>query len=311
MQEQTKSWRMGIGRPCWIALPCLIGMVLVGRVFGDSIMLHPSADTSLFANFPDNNLGSNSNLVSGASGSGFGSRALIRFDLANQIPSHALIQSVALTVNVVIVPGGGGAGSVFDLRTVLVDWGEGSGTGNSGSPANNGEATWDNRIYPSTPWTVPGGAISNDFSGVVSASMPIGGLGGYTFNSTTNLVADVQQWLLNPAANLGWALISESEDTPFTARRFGSREDSSHAPALLVQYVLPTEIQSVKAASGQIQFGFRASGGQQYTVQYRDWLTSGNWLTLTNIAPQIITTNLIVLDPFTTNAQRFFRIGVF
>src|SRR6266850_2387081 len=119
MQEQTKGWKTGISRLCWTALLCLSGMVPVDPVFGDSAALRPNADTSLFANFPNNNLGSNSNLVSGANGSGLSSRALIRFDLANQIPSNAIIQSVALAVNVVILPGGGGVGSVFDLRRVL------------------------------------------------------------------------------------------------------------------------------------------------------------------------------------------------
>ena len=123
--------------------------------------------------------------------------------------------------------------------------------------------------------------------------MFINGLGSYTFGPNTNLVADVQQWLLNPATNFGWALISESENTLFTARRFGSREDT-------------TEIQWIQAAGNQIQFSFLASGGQPYTVQYRDSLASGNWLTLT-----ITTTNLIVLDPFPTNVQRFYRIGIF
>jgi hypothetical protein len=287
-------------------LPCLIGMVLDGRVFGDSITLRPSADTSLFAAFPDNNLGSNPNLVSGANGSGFPARALIRFDVANQIPSNAMIQSAALTVNVVIVPGGGGVDSTFDLRRVLLDWGEGIGTGNTGSPANDGEATWNNRFHPSTPWTVAGGAVSNDFSGTLDASMFINGLGSYTFGPNTNLVADVQQWLLNPATNFGWALISESENTLFTARRFGSREDTTNTPILVVQYALPAEIQWIQAAGNQIQFSFLASGGQPYTVQYRDSLASGNWLTLT-----ITTTNLIVLDPFPTNVQRFYRIGIF
>jgi hypothetical protein len=54
-------------------------------------------------------------------------------------------------------------------------------------------------------------------------------------------VADVQGWLNNPKSNFGWMLISESEDTRFTARRFGSREDPNNAPLLDVQYVLVPE----------------------------------------------------------------------
>ena len=273
--------------------------------------IRPNADTTLFAAFPDNNFGSNSNLLSGANGSGLTGRALIRFDVANQIPSNAVIQSVALTVTVVIVPGGGGVASDFDLRRILVNWGEGAGTGNSGSPATDGEATWNNRFHPATPWAVPGGNFSNDYSGTVSATMLISGLGSYTFNSTTNLIADVQSWLLNPATNFGWVLISEAEDTQFTARRFGSREDPTNAPVLTVQYVRPTEIQWINATGNQIQFSFLADGGQPYTVQYRDSLTTGNWQNLTNLAPQITTTNVIVFDSYPTNAQRYYRISGF
>jgi hypothetical protein len=280
---------------------------------GDSITLRPGADTSLFANFPDNNLGSNSNLVSGANGSGLAGRALIRFDVTTRIPSNAVIQSAALTVKVVIVPGGGGVDSVFDLRRVLVNWGEGIGIGNSGSPANDGEATWNNRVYPATLWTAPGGAAPNDFSETASASLLVAGPANYSFDSTSNLVADVQQWLLNPASNFGWVLISESESTPFTARRFGSREDTNATPLLDVLYVLPPamEIQWVKSIGDQVQFGFLASAGQPYTVQHRDSLNSGSWLSLTNIDPQKTTTNLIVSDLLATNAQRFYRIGAY
>jgi len=311
MQEQTKGRSMG--RHCWAGLLCLAGLISVTRLLGDSVTLRPRADTSLFASFPDNNLGSNSNLVSGANGSGLASRALIRFDVANQIPSNAVIQSAVLTLNVVIVPGGGGVSSVHDLRRVLLDWEEGTGTGNSGSPANDGEATWNDRFHPSTPWTVPGGSVSNDFSGTVSASTLISGPGRYAFGSTINLVADVQQWLLNPSANFGWILMSESEGTAFTARRFGSREDTNDAPGLVVQYALPaaTAIQNITAAGGQVQLSLLAPAGQPRTVQYRDSLTSGTWLTLTNIAPQITTTHLTVLDPYPTNAQRFYRTGAF
>ena len=101
MQDRiTKTHAERRRRRC-IALLSLASLSLVGRSFGDSITLRPSADTSLFATFSDNNLGSNLNLVSGANGSGLAGRALIRFDLGNQIPSNAVIQSVALTVNFV------------------------------------------------------------------------------------------------------------------------------------------------------------------------------------------------------------------
>jgi hypothetical protein len=224
-----------------------------------------------------------------------------------------VVQSVTLTVKVVTVPAGGGTTSVFEVRRVLRDWGEGTGTGNTGTAANTGEATWNNRFHPATGWSVPGGAVSNDFSGVVSASMPFTNLGSYTFSSTPELVADVQQWVLNPATNFGWVLISQSEDVTFTARRLGSRENTGNEPTLTIQYTAPTtpDIEWIKNLNGQIQFSFVAQAGQPYTAQFRDALGSGMWLTLTNVVPQLVTTNVILADPFPTNTQRYYRLGAF
>jgi len=290
-----------------------VALTVTGPAFGDSITLVPDADTSLFANFPDNNLGASISLVAGGNGAGLPGRALLHFDLSGQVPSNAVIQSVALTVNVVMAPGGGGVSSIFDLHRLLVGWVEGTGTGNTGSPANDGEPTWTDRVYPSVAWTAPGGAVSNEFSATVSSTMLINGLGGYTFPATPTLVADLQQWLLNPATNFGWILISESENTPFTARRFGAREDPVSTSVLQIQYALPTapEFQWIKPIAGGIQLGFLAAAEQPYTVQYRDSLGAAGWMTLTNIVPQSAATNVIVTDSATTSAQRYYRIGAF
>jgi hypothetical protein len=287
-------------------------MAMAGRVYGDTATLVPAADTSLFENEPDNNLGASLSLVSGANTSGFRSRELMRFNFTGQIPSNAVIQSVALSVNVVTVPGGGGgAASVFDMRRLLVDWTEGIGTGNMGSAANTGETTWNHRFYPATSWIVPGGGISNDFSSTVSASLLWSGVGTYTFTSTSNLVADVQQWVANPATNFGWIFISESENVAQTARRIGSREDTNNTPSLLVQYVVPVVpvIQNIQLAGGVIQFSFSARAGETYSVLYRNSLTNGAWLTLTNISQQAVTTNLTISDSLSNNVQRYYRIA--
>ena len=283
-----------------------------GRVCGQTVTLAPCADTSLFENEPDNNLGASVSLVSGANTSGYRSRELMQFSFTNQIPSNAIIQSVTLTVNVVTVPGGGGgAASVFDMHRLLVSWTEGIGTGNMGSPANPGETTWDYRFYPTNGWTTPGGGISNDFSAVVSASLLWNAIGMYTYASTSNLVADVQQWVANPATNFGWMFISESENVPQTARRIGAREDTNNAPSLVVQYAMPApSLQNAAVAAGAIQFSFSAPAGQACAVQYSDSLGAGSWLTLTNIAAQPATTNVTVSDALTNGARRFYRAVV-
>jgi hypothetical protein len=219
------------------------------------------------------------------------------------------VQSVNLTVSLVLLPTGGGANSTFDLRRVLADWGEGAGTGNAGTPAQPGEATWNARHYPSTLWTAPGGAISNDFATIPSASLFIADVGIYTFTSTSNLVADVQAWLQNPSSNFGWVLMTESETTEFTARRFGSRESITNAPTLQIQFATPPAIQWIQAQPGEIRLSFPVSAGLSYAVEFADGLGTNHWQTLTNLGLQNLTTNLVVSDPFPTNSQRFYRVA--
>jgi len=62
-------------------------------------------------------------------------------------------------------------------------------------------------------------------------------------------VADVQLWLLNPAANVGWLLISEPESTPFSARRIGSREHTNNTPVLNIEYTVPFAADDLRCGS--------------------------------------------------------------
>src|SRR5207248_6129411 len=115
------------------------------------------------------------------------------------------------------------------------------GLGNrQGAPASNGQATWLARFYPNVLWSAPGAAAPADFLAVTSASQSIATEGSYTFDSSQNLVADVQSWFTNAASNFGWILICEDESAIGTARRFGSREDPANAPALVIEYIQPT-----------------------------------------------------------------------
>jgi hypothetical protein len=291
----------------WIAVLflCLLSPSIARA---DIVTLIPSADTTLFESFPDNNSGANQNLLSGANGGLQSGRALLKFDLSAAIPSNAIIQSASLTVSLVILPTGGGANSTFDLRRVLADWNEGTGNGNAGTPAQSGDATWNARHYPSNLWTTPGGAVSNDFASTPSASLLIADLGNYTFASTSNLVADLQAWLQNPSSNFGWVLMTESETTAFTARRFGSRESVTNAPALQIQFATPPTIQWIQAQPGEIRLSFPVSAGLSYAVEVADVLGVTHWQTLTNLGLQNLTTNLVVSDPFPTNSQRFYRV---
>ena len=71
----------------------------------------------------------------------------------------------------------------------------------------------------------------------MAATASIGGLNSYTWNSTPELVADVQSWLDSPSTNYGWILIG-NENESSTAKRFDSKENAieSDRPLLKVIY---------------------------------------------------------------------------
>jgi hypothetical protein len=280
----------------------------------DTIALHPSADTSLFQDQPTNNLGGELTVPVGTT-DGVNiplatNRGLFKFDIAANIPAQSIITSVSLDVRVVQVPGVGRVDSTFELHRVLRDWGEGNkkstnGVSKDGLPATAGEATWVARFSPGTFWSAPGAASPTDFTNALSATTFIGGVGAYTF---TNLVADVQYWVNNPGANFGWLMRSQSEGTPLTNRRLGSREGGTNAPTLTVQFIPPPHIDGAARNGGNFTFSFLAQTGFPYTVEFRDSFSGGTWQSLTSFTAQAVLTNWFVTNSIGSNTQKFFRV---
>src|SRR6185503_8491870 len=159
----------------------------------ESVTLHPVADTSLFETTPNNNLGANTDFIAGTTagnaGQPYRNRALLKFDIAGQIPTGATITSAGLTLLMVKRPSVP-ADSTFDLHRLLVSWGEGNKSGSLGIQATTGEATWISRFALLPQWAAPGGKAGTDFLTDTSASTFVSGLGSYTFATTSNLVAD-------------------------------------------------------------------------------------------------------------------------
>jgi hypothetical protein len=215
---------------------CGVALVLTmlgGHVLAATITLNPVADAYIRQFDPDRTLGdygSEPSLVSGALGSRAQfevRRALLRFDLS-QIPAGAVVNSATLLITVVMVPLTPN-NSTFDIRRVSQFWTEGG-------------VSWNSRLGAGTPWQVPGATGSADSVSTPSSFVAVGAANftGYTFPSMAALVADVQGWINDPSSNFGWLLISEDEVTPQTARRFGAREDPSHAPVLTINYSIPS-----------------------------------------------------------------------
>ncbi|EEF58624.1 PEP-CTERM sorting domain-containing protein [Pedosphaera parvula] len=217
-------------------LVCLIVLIMAGiPAMATTVTLSPIADTSLFQNNPDNNLGGHTNFAAGTMANGSRSRAIVEFDPGSLIPAGSIITSVTLTLNVTAA--GNSNPTSFELHPMLVNWGEGNKTGQTGAPASPGEATWNAPFASTTLWGTPGGQSGNDYAAGASASTSIGTSGAFTFASTSSLVSDVQTWLDNPGTDFGWMLLTGNESTLNSAHRFASREDGlGRGPLLTIAF---------------------------------------------------------------------------
>jgi hypothetical protein len=213
--------------------------------------IRASKDNSIFQNFPDNSAGGSAGIFSGMTATGSPRRGLLAFDVAGNLPPGATITSAELTLYLGMAAGGT---QTVGLHRLTKDWGEGT-AGNTlntvrnagaGFPASPGDATWNANFLGASLWSNPGG--TDDFAVAPSASAAVGDVPDVpvTWSSTAALVADVQQWLDNPATNFGWAIIN-NETVVATARAFYSREatvdaggdpmDLARRPALVVSYI--------------------------------------------------------------------------
>ncbi len=169
----------------------------------------------------------------GPMGGGTRRRGVLAFDVASAVPAGATITEVSLTLymsQTIVGP------QEVSLRRMLADWGEGTsdGFGGQGAPATPNDATWSHRFWPGTTWTTAGG----DFSDVVSASKIVDTVNWYTWESTPQLVADVQDWLDNPSTSYGW-LVQGNESVVHTVKQFATHEAFEDIqPALQITYVL-------------------------------------------------------------------------
>jgi len=286
------------------------------RAGAGSLTLIPSADTSLMEIAPTNNNGGQAWLLSGKiQNDVYRVRALMKFDFSG-LPTNAIVLSARLTVEVTRQPGDGLANAPFGLYRMLRPWGEGNKVAitvpGQGLPATDGEATWGHAFFPTNAWSAPGGASGVDFSDSESSFQFIYGTGQspYHFESTPELVADVQGWVNNPQINYGWMLLCDNEATIFTARRFGSREDPNAPPLLEIEcFVLP-HIESASRVGSQFHLNFNAWPGQNYAVEFRDLLSSGAWQTLTNLGLATSATPVSVVDTIAP-PQRLYRLVSF
>ncbi len=233
-----KSYVYGLGR--LILVYGVIALCLAGQAGAVTITLEASQDNTLY----DNSEGALSNGAgnhffagrNGASGGQITMRGLVMFDVASRIPPGAIINSVALGLNVstpMLQTG------MVTLHPVLAPWGEGlsdAAMGEAGgAPSATGDATWIHTHFDTIRWGTPGG----DFIPAPSASFTVAANGPQVIESTPELVADVQSWLDDPGSNNGWLL--RRSDEAMLGIRFDSRTHSMEArrPLLTIDFSLP------------------------------------------------------------------------
>src|ERR1051325_9203336 len=219
----------------------IVSVSLIAR--GATVVVPVSEDTTLFELVPTSNLGASPlgagaiSQPSPATGAPARMHALMRFELVG-VPVNATITSAELNVTVTRVPPVP-VSSMFELRRVLKEWGEGKEMGTIGAPAIDGEATWLAPKHLGPAWSGEGASGADDVVAQISSAVEIDSFGAYTFPSTPELVADVQGWLANPGSNFGWMMKSDSENLAQSARRFANREAGAGAPTLTITYTAP------------------------------------------------------------------------
>jgi hypothetical protein len=289
------------------------------------------AETSLIESFPTHNLGAEGYVTCGSiQNPACGTinlplycrnRALFKFDIAGAIPPGSRIQSVQLRFWMVYAPQDPEANpSGFELHRLLVPWVQGTGTnqpglfpGTLGRPALPGEPCWEFRQTPDVPWGLPGGAPGVDFAAEPSGFMlDVVNRPNETYTVieiSNRLVADVQLWLDNPAANHGWLLKATDESLAWTAKRFLTPESGlDNYPRLEIQYLPPPRLEGPQVEQDEVRFSFLAEPEQPYQIQFTSDLGL-TWSNLLLVPPTPEGTNVQVADPLIPDRpRRFYRV---
>lgn len=224
---------------------CVLAVLAVVRpVPAEVVTLVANKDNTLFE-IPNGGLsnGGGSHLFAGTTAFGARRRGLLAFDIARNIPSGATIRDASLGLHMSRTAA---ASEIVSVHRLLSDWGEAGsvapGEEGAGASAAPGDATWVHTFFDDRFWSQTGG----DFDPLLGASQVILAEGFYTWESTSNLVADVQSWLDEPTRNFGWMLRGDEEFVG-TTKRFDSREhpDINRRPRLTIDYVLVPEPESL------------------------------------------------------------------
>ena len=270
-----------------LAMSCAAVAEVLNLEASEDTYLSTSSDlpTGAFAELVVGTQGSNASFAK--------NRGLLRFTGISQIPAGSRIVSATVRIAVTKTPSLP-ADSNFHLHRMLSVWDESA-------------STWNLRLPPDQGWGEPGGKAGVDYVASSSASQLIEGLGDYSFSSS-NLVADITEWLNHPAQNQGWLLKTEDESVAFTARRLAASEGTGSGPTLEIEYQLTEfRIASSQINQGQFCLSFDVEAGHSYTVERRPLLGSGDWSVVQVLDPAPAPQRVTVCDPLGATPA-FYRV---
>ena len=219
--------------------------------------------------------GSGPSVFVGINGINMKLRTLLHFDVAGSVPAGARV--IAADLQLYVEQSAAFLPLAVGAHRIGRSWGEGAsvaggpglGNGGGGTAAAPGDATWLHAFFPNTFWNTAGG----DFAPTASFSIELPNLFGFQSAPLPGLVADVQDWLDNPAQNHGWLLKSDELVGP-TARRLDSREAAANRPTLHVTYLLPGDTGAwgvgcpVGTSTFALALGGSATGGNTVSITY-------------------------------------------
>lgn len=211
------------------------------------VVLTPTKDAAIYAENGNNANGRGSFFFIGKNASGNLRRSLLHFDIAGAVPAGSTITGVTLAMTVANTQG---TGNLARLLPLTQAWLEGPatpvGAGGAGTAAAPGDTTWTHHNFNTGLWGSAGGDFDNS---VLTDTVVINGVGGYTWPSSTRLVSTVQAWLDTPATNFGWLIQGDETAVGATAKQVHARENATGAPQLTVTYLLSSYNPKVELAA--------------------------------------------------------------
>jgi len=239
-----------------LAAAVLLAVATTGARAG-TVDIQPSKDNTLYEDLQgDLSNGAGIYFFAGKTAINELRRGLIAFDIAGSVPPGVTITDASLTMNMSKTISGP---APVSLHRVGMDWGEGTadapGQEGTGTTASGDDATWIHTFSPTQVWLSPGG----DFDAIPSSTAVVSGINVYTWESTPEMIADIEDWRDDPANNFGWLVLGD-EPTLTSAKRFDSRE-SANPPVLTVTWDDPGSVPATSAPGivAAVAFLFAAS----------------------------------------------------